>query len=166
MKTLLTLGVILTATMEFGAQLPQGAPSTPVVAVCDVLADPLRYDGKLIRIRGAVVGTNEGAWLKGFECPGVLKADGYIWDSLISLELPGYALQLHNVDFEHDFAADQQIAQKYQLLLRRKLPDKCVAFTYTGMVETRREWQKMMNGHPRGFGHLNGAPGALIQIGG
>lgn len=134
---------------------------TPLVAVCDVLRDPLRYDGELIQIRGEVVGTEEGSWLKGFDCPGVLKTDGYVWDSLISLDLPGNPLQIHQVDFEHDFTADRRLEQKYRLL-RRKLPDKCIALTYTGLFETRKEWQRMMNGKPRGFGHLNAAPGALI----
>jgi hypothetical protein len=131
------------------------------VAVCDVLADPLQYDGKLIRIRGEVVGTSEGEWLKGSGCPGVLRTDGYVWDSLVSLELPGYPLQIHKVDFEHDFAGDERLAHGYQLL-RRELPDQCISWTYTGLFETRKEWSKMSNGKPRGFGHLNAAPGALV----
>jgi len=132
-----------------------------LVTVCDVLSKPLAFDGMSVRIRGRMVGTDEGSWLKGFDCPGVMKTDGYVWDSLISLDLPGNPLQIHQVDFEHDFAADQRLEQKYQPL-RRKLPDRCIAFTYTGVFETRKEWQRMMNGNPRGFGHLNAAPGALI----
>jgi hypothetical protein len=33
-----------------------------------------------------------------------------------------------------------------------------IAWTYTGLFETRKEWSKTMNG----FGHLNEAPGELI----
>lgn len=157
------LSAMLLASTAFGAQPPRTveASSKLLLSVCDVMADLLHYDGKLIRIRGRVVGTGEGSWLKGFDCPGVMKTDGYVWDSLISLEYPGYRQQLHRVDFEHDFGSDQRIEKTYRRL-RRKLPDACLAFTYSGLFETRKEWHKMMDGTPRGFGHLSRAPSALI----
>ena len=90
-----------------------------------------------------------------------MKTDGYVWPSVLSLEYPGYVQQLHRVDFEHDFAADHRIEKMYKRM-RRRLPDKCLAYTYTGLFETRKEWHKMLDGTPLGFGHLGGAPGALI----
>jgi hypothetical protein len=141
------------------AQSQAAAPR--ILTVCDVLSKPLFYDGELVRIRGEVVGTDEGTWLKGEECPGVMVTDGYVWSSVISIEFPGTHFQIHPVDFEYDFSLLQRLTPRYKKL-RRRLPDRCIAWTYTGMFETRKEWSKMMNGNPRGFGHLGGAPGELI----
>jgi len=55
------------------------------LTVCDVLSKPLSYDGKLVRIRGEIVGTDEGTWFKGEECPRVMVTDGQVWDSITSV---------------------------------------------------------------------------------
>ncbi len=153
------LGISAVLGAQSGAKNEAIAP--PTLRVCDVLARPLLYDGELIRLRGEVVGTDEGAWFKGEGCPGVLVTDGYVWDPLISIEAPGDPAQIHSANFEYDLAAFQRLTPKYQRL-RRLLPDRCIVWTYTGVFETRKEWAKMINGKPRGFGHLNAAPGALI----
>jgi hypothetical protein len=131
------------------------------LTVCDILSDALSYDGELVRIRGEIVGTDEGTWYKGEDCPGVLVTEGYVWPSLIAIEAPGNPLQIHSVNFEYDFSGMKRLTPGYKKL-RRRMPDRCIAWTYTGVFETRKEWSKMMNGNPRGFGHLNGAPGELI----
>jgi hypothetical protein len=148
---------VLSAQSGPGAQ--DAAPRT--LTVCDVLSKPLSYDGELVRIRGEIVGTDEGTWFKGEECPAVMVTDGYVWGSLISIEFPGSPFQIHPVNFEYDASSVRRLTPRYKKL-RRGLPDRCIAWTYTGLFETRKEWSKMMNGNPRGFGHLNGAPGELI----
>lgn len=131
------------------------------LSVCDVLAKPLVYDGRLVSLTGGVVATEEGEWLKGYGCPGIFSTEGYVWDSIISLEMPGTPFQIHGVDFGYDGKGAAELAPKYKRL-RRRLPDRCIAWTYTGLFETRKEWSKMRSGNPRGFGHLNAAPAELI----
>jgi hypothetical protein len=148
------VGVVL------GAQSQDVAPRT--LTVCEVLSKPLSYDGELVRVRGEIVGTDEGTWFKGEECPGVMVTEGYVWPSFISIGSPGRPFQLHPVNFEYDFSSVQRLTPRYKKL-RRRLPDRCIAWTYTGMFETRKVWSKSINGNPLGFGHLGGAPGELIM---
>lgn len=140
--------------------------SLPILTVCEILASPLQYDGQLIRIRDVIRGTDEGAWFAGEQCPGVFVTEGYVWPALISLELPGNPLQLHSVDFQFSFESQQKLAPKYAQLQRRVTED-CIAWTYTGVFETRKDWtgpeaKTIDPGRLRGFGHLSAAPGQLI----
>jgi hypothetical protein len=66
-------------------------------------------------------------------------------------------LQIHPVDFEHDLKSFQRLTPRYGQF-RQQAPDRCIAWTYTGTFETREVWPKMIDGSPRGFGHLNVAP--------
>ncbi len=91
----------------------------------------------------------------------MLRTNGYVWDSLIYLAAPGAPLQIHSVSFAYDFKSEERGRHRYKQLLQ-KLSLDCITWTYVGVFETRKEWSTMMNGAPRGFGHLNGAPGQLI----
>ena len=139
----------------------------PVLTVCEILARPLQYDGQLIHIRDVVRGTDEGAWFAGEQCPGVFVTEGIVWPSLISLEVPGHTMpQLHSVDFNYDLASQDRLIPKYKQL-KRYLSEDCIAWTYTGVFETRKDWsgpeaKTIDQGRLRGFGHLNGAPGQLL----
>ena len=138
----------------------------PIFTVCEILSNPLQYDGQLIRIRDVVRGTSEGGWLVGDDCPGVFVTEGIVWPSIISLEVPGNPFQLHPVDFQFNFGSQQKLMPKYEQLKRRVGQD-CIAWTYTGVFETRKNWTgpEVKTTDPtrlRGFGHLNGAPGQLI----
>jgi hypothetical protein len=151
------LSAVLVA--QSGQKMQVISPMT--VTVCEILSKPMVYDGKLVHIRGEVVGGGEGAWFKGEACPGVFTTEGHTWESLISIQAPGSPLQIHPVDFEYDLASFKKLTSKYENLSRRA-PDQCIAWTYTGVFETREVWPKMIDGRPRGFGHLNVAPGELI----
>jgi hypothetical protein len=131
------------------------------LSVCEILSDPLRYDGHLVSIRGVTSGTSEGYWFIGTECPGIMKTAGYTWDSIIAIALPGSPLQIHRVNFEFDSASERRLRAKYDQLSHR-FPKDCITWTYTGLFETRRAWTWTSLGTPRGFGHLGGAPGDLI----
>jgi hypothetical protein len=140
--------------------------SLPVLTVCEILSNPLKYDGQLIRIRGVTSGTSEGAWFVGDDCPGVFVTEGYVWPALISLELPGNPLQLHPVDFQFSFESQEKLAQEYKRL-KRRVSEDCIAWTYTGVFETRKDWtgaeaKTIDQGRLRGFGHANAAPGQLL----
>ncbi len=86
--------------------------------------------------------------------------------SLISVEVPGNPLQLHSVDFNYDFASQDRLTSKYKQL-KRRVSEDCIAWTYTGVFETRQNWtgaeaKTIDPSRLRGFGHLNAAPGQLI----
>jgi hypothetical protein len=55
-----------------------------VLTVCEILADPLRFDGKIIQVRGRTRSTDEGTWLVGDGCDGVFAREEYTWPSEIA----------------------------------------------------------------------------------
>ncbi|MGD0047684.1 MAG: hypothetical protein ABSE42_11765 [Bryobacteraceae bacterium] len=160
-----TAGVLLTA----GQVKPQDAAPPRVLTVCEVLSAALKYDGRVVKIRGRVEGTSEGAWLIGDDCPGVFVAEGHVWGSNISLEMPTMPapLRLHQVDFKYDWDSESRTEAKYSAL-EKSVPHDCLAFTYTGMFETRTDWSHAKAVYPNGtwkyigFGHLGGSPGQLL----
>lgn len=161
----LALSLGLSAAL-FAQRAKKESSSLPTLTVCEILSNPLQHDGQLIRIRDVTKGTNEGAWFVGNQCPDLLVTEGHAWPSLISLEVPGNPFQLHPVDFSYDFASQDRLIPKYKQL-KRRLSDDCIAWTYTGVFETRKKWdgaeaKTIDPGRLRGFGHLNAAPGQLI----
>ncbi len=168
-----TPAFLIAASACFLARLSaagQEAPGSPPLSVCEVLSDPLKYDGRIITIRDTGGATDEGAWLSSSACPGVFTTGGYRWPSMIALEVPTLAppLRLHPVDFEYDWAAGKKFERKYRRLHRR-LPDDCLRFTITGLLETRTDWSPFKRVYPNGiweytgFGHLGAAPAQLIM---
>jgi hypothetical protein len=140
----------------------------PTLTVCEVLSRPSKYDGKMVRIRDRVFGTEEGAWFVGESCPGIYVSDFKIWPSSIAWTMPtDLTFILHKVDFQFDSEASKAIHEKYRAL-RRRLPDRCLEYTYTGMFES---WSKQTakKTDPKGtqyeipgFGHLNESPAQLV----
>lgn len=98
-----------------------------------------------------------------------MTANGHVWNSSISLsKAPGEPdLRLHTVDFTFDQEAARRVAARYKKL-RRHVPDACLAYTFTGLFETRADWSnaKMVYRDGtvkyRGFGHLGGSPAQLF----
>lgn len=155
------------------AEAAQSSGATLLTAtVCEVLAQPLKYDGHVIQIIGRVAGTDEGAWLVGDSCPGVfVSSERQVWPSTIFLTTPSATTlgrtRLHSVDFTFDFDSDRKQSQKYKEL-RRYMADRCIQWTYTGLFETRTDWSKAEVKYPNGttrvvgFGHLGEAPAQMI----
>ena len=149
------------------AQAPvQSAP----LSVCQVLSDPLRYDGALISIEGRARGSNEGTWLVSEDCPGVFVTNGRPWPTEIYLSRPDSprSLRLHDVSFSFDMGSKKKADRKYNHLLRKGAAESCLAFSYTGVFETRRDWSRAKNVYADGswkyvgFGHLGAAPAQLL----
>ncbi len=69
------------------AQVQEDHLST-VVTVCEILSHPLQFNGKTVTIRDSEIGSTKGAWLAGYECPGIFVTEGYVWPSLVTLEMP------------------------------------------------------------------------------
>ena len=166
---LAALGVCLVTTAQ--ADKERRRPLT-ILTVCEVLSHPLLYDGQLVRVRGRVNGSDEGAWLVGDECPGVFVTnEQHVWPSTIFLATPSSTssgrTRLHSIDFELDPVSERIADSKYRQL-RTHIPDKCIAWTYIGLFETRRDWAEAQVVYPNGttkiigFGHLGAAPSQII----
>jgi hypothetical protein len=161
-----TLALSLGLSAALLAQNGKETSHLSVLTVCEILTGPLKYDGQLVRIRDVTRSTYEGVWFTEDECPDVFITEGHAWPSLISLEMPGNPLQLHSVEFKYDFASLNRLRSKYKQL-KRHVSDDCIAWTYTGVFETRKDWtgadaKTIDASRLRGFGHLNAAPGQLI----
>ena len=135
------------------------------ITVCEVLKDPVRYNGKMVAVRGRVVSTGEGTWLIGEGCTDTIETAGYKWSASIWLESrKGEAL--HEVDFSRDEVA----FTKFAALLKSKGDDgsKKLVATYLGLFETYEDLAQRIVKYPSGelkgvgFGHLDSAPGQLI----
>lgn len=110
----LALAVGFSALLSAQAK-KEDASNLPVLTVCEILSNPLKYDGQLIRIRDIVRGTAEGNWFVGDDCPNTFEAEGYRFPSLIWPVIPGGPLpQLHTVDFSYDFASQGPTDTKVQ----------------------------------------------------
>lgn len=159
----------------FPAQCWSGdAASIPTLSVCEALSHASEYDGKMVRIRDRVVGTDEGTWFVGEECPGVFVTQGKVWPSTIAWTMPDSNCAKHScapfirsaVDFKFDWESRKRLEKKW-LEIRKRLPDRCIAVTYTGIFEA---WSKANSRIPHrdgwieisGYGHLNGAPAQLV----
>jgi hypothetical protein len=149
------------------AQAAKAEDNPPTLTVCDILSQPLRYDGKLVRIRSWLKATDEGTWFTSDECPGILTTGKHIWPSIIWFSTPSMPTpnRLHPIDFQLDSESEDRVEAKYRAL-KGRTPDRCIVWTYTGLFETRRNWSDAqaidVNGDPLGFGHLGKAPGQLI----
>jgi hypothetical protein len=73
MKRLLALAILVASILPLESF--QNEPQT--ISVCDVLRDPVQFNGKMIAVRGFLVSTDEGSWLKG-DCKETLVTWGYI----------------------------------------------------------------------------------------
>lgn len=164
-RTMLT---VLIAGAALGQTPIADKDPIPTIDVCEALSHPEKYDGKMVHLRDRVYGTMEGAAFVGEGCPGIFVTEGKIWPSGVAWTMPtNLMFILHPVDFSFDWASSKRLQKKWAKL-HKHFPDRCIAFTYTGMFES---WSKEKarktdrGGHVwefDGFGHLNGAPAQLV----
>jgi hypothetical protein len=145
-----------------------GAPVPEKVTVCEVLVNPLKYDGKMILLEGEISGTDEGGWLTEVACPIPFVTGGHVWPNSIFLQGdPTDKHNVHKVDFAYDNASEQRAYAKAKRL-EQKYPGKKLRWTYQGLLETRTDWAPFLARYPNGtsryigFGHLSEAPAQLI----
>ena len=168
-RTLLLLTACAAATIAEGQRPSDGGPKIGSATVCEILTDPLRYDGRLLKVSGRFAGTDEGSWIVGDGCPGVFVTEGHVWPSEIALTNPEAPSRqrLHTVDFQLDPESERRAHEKYQHL-RETAPEKCIRVSITGLFETRKNWPDAKMKYPdgtskyAGFGHLGEAPGQLL----
>jgi hypothetical protein len=166
----IVLFAVSTTSAPFQAQAVNDdvQSATPTLTVCEALSHASEYDGKIVRIRGTVYGTDEGAWFFGKDCPGIYVTEGKVWPSTIAWTGPTQlTFIIHPINFSFDPSSRQRIEKKWGRL-QKHLPDSCIAVTYTGLFES---WSKEKarktdpEGHVYeipGFGHLNSAPAQLV----
>lgn len=169
LKLLASAAVLALATTSADSRVDSDdVRSWPLVSVCQVLADPQTFDGKLIRLRGVVVGTDEGGFLGApLQCSKAYKTGDHVWPSWVALTGPGSRQRLHNPLFVYDPESEQVPFDKYRLL-QKKYPDRCLLLTDAGLFETRADWSKSRAVYPNGsskyvgFGNDGVAPAQLL----
>ena len=165
MKALSIIAVILLQGSVL-AGLAEPQQETEPISVCDVLRDPVKYNGKMIAVRGFLISTDEGHWLNG-DCEEPLITNGYKWKSAIWPESPSSRSALHKVAFEEDFEAETAMYAVRNREMKDPRHDR-LWVTYIGLLETRQSMDIEVfvrpNGErqPVGFGHLGGAPAQIL----
>jgi hypothetical protein len=158
---LLVIAVCLIAPAIVAQVEPTAGRSDPVLSVCTVLANRLKYDGQMLRIRGQNTGSGESSSITDTHCPGVLATEGHEWPWAIALTSPN-GIKDRNVGFRFDDKSMRGLADKLAQLRPQMTSRDCLVVTVTGLFETHKEWTFTSLGTPRGFGHLNGAIAQLI----
>jgi hypothetical protein len=146
---------------------PGPYPAQGALSVCDILANPMKFNGQVVTIRGVSEGTDEGWWIgAGKTCSPQLTTSGYTWPSIIWVESVGGPQHAHGADFQTDQNAVSKVGHEVQ---RMRIDPKLdgIWLTFTGIFETREFTTKDVgkaDGKWRafGFGHLNSAPGELL----
>lgn len=144
-----------------------GASIPEKVTVCEVLANPLKYNGKLILLEGEIYGTDEGGWLTATTCATPFTTGEHVWPNSIFLQDPGDKHTLHKVDFTYDYVAEKKFFAISDRLEKQN-PGRKLRWVYEGLLETRTDWQSFHARYPNGtsryigFGHLGEAPAQLI----
>lgn len=133
------------------------------VAVCDVLRDPVRWNGKLIEVTGPIM-TVQDYWVMGLGCEGAVKVKGVTFPSGFVLQHPfNKRLYSHAVDFDWD----RQSKDELDFLAKEAMRTKQRVFaTVVGIFETRDPIDGLINTNApfkyQGFGHEGGAAGQII----
>jgi hypothetical protein len=142
-----------------GAVLAGAGESEHVYTVCELLAKPEQFNGKLLKVRGIVEGGMEGAWLKSDDCPNRFHIGENSLPNAISLSYQS----------EHGTAPPRNavhIKQIEQQIRGKQRKTSVLILTYTGIFETRTDWKIVTSGngekHLWGFGHLNAFPAQLV----
>src|SRR5271170_2855926 len=126
------------------------------LSVCDVLADPLKYNAQAVTMRGVVTGTDEGTWLTtDVPCTKPLITHGFVWPQVLWVEVADVPSVVSRVGFRTDVAASMKIDRAVRRLNPDNKKDR-IWLTYVGVFETR-DYKPTDVGSDRayGFGHLN-----------
>jgi len=126
------------------------------------------FDGKMVAVRGAVEGTDEGAWLRSSQnCKYKLVTRGITWPNVISLEYPNNESTnpADHVDFDVDWEAIYTVGVAVPKGFNRKIDQ--IVKTYVGLFQTYPDLDSRVSSDKgdalkAGFGHLGGAPARIL----
>lgn len=116
------------------------AQPPPMVTVCQALANPQKYNGRVIALRGIYESDVDAGGLAGVGCDPTLVTAGYTWPSLIWLTGPTSRGALHKADFP---PPDRAEYDRLAALLRKAgfdrhlySPTQMATVTFIGLFET------------------------------
>jgi hypothetical protein len=104
--------LILVLAVAAASQRKQASDhaSQGALSVCDILAEPLRYNHQVVTIRGVSVGTGEGWWIEADKtCGTPLKTYGNTWPSTIWVQWIGERPPRPDVGFFSEDSAVKRI---------------------------------------------------------
>ena len=139
-----------------------------LLSVCELIAHRNEFNGKMVGVRGAVEGTDEGAWLRSPQnCKYKLVTRGITWPNVISLEYPNNESTdpADRVDFEVDWKAINTVGIAIPNGFNRKTDQ--IVKTYIGLFQTYSDLDSRVSSDKgdalkAGFGHLGGAPARIL----
>jgi hypothetical protein len=140
----------------------------PVIPVCEALTHSDLYNHKIVAIRGVQMAGSEGGWLNGEGCDRAFVTNGYVWPSIIWLEMSESDRLAAGIPAPERYASIKRINSE----LKRKGYDVTrdrLTITYVGLFEVYDDSKSGIHLDSRfvnapGFGHLNGAPAQIIVI--
>src|SRR6266545_2956544 len=162
----LTMLFLIWALMRTSSVAETPRRASDILSVCSVIENLRGYRGKLITVRGELVRTEEGSYLRATWCRPLL-VEGYIWPpesvriSLIppsspEVEEPKQPLPSVHVDPRSAHTLTRKVRDE----------DACILETVTGRLETRVHFESVLWGNgkrmPYGYGHLNLSPAQLV----
>ena len=162
--TILIIALAITITSPLRGAAQAGAPET--LSVCDVLRDPVKYNGKMITVRGYLASNAHGTWLTEDCKEHLMTTIGMEWPNTIWVGATAKDA-LHQITFEEDWKVVEETRAKLGRQITDRRHDR-VWVTYIGLFET---WDNIKSavGSDRsgalvlgGFGPGNYAPGQLI----
>lgn len=163
-----TVVSLLAIAAVAGAQKTE-APET--INVCDLLRNPVKYNGKVVDIRGVYFPGGHGLYLQGDNCEGVLVTKGYKWSSLVYLPLSAATYSRNGdvlseekrLDDEKVRRALDETAAMMASEARKGNGAELSRFivTYRGLLETLDNFDREVGRAPDGRWVANGfGPGA------
>jgi hypothetical protein len=131
----------------------------PTHSVCDLLENPLNFNGKLVAVKGLIQG-GDGFWIYDDQCPPRIRVQGRTYENIIAIANPTMPLRLHDAEFDTD---DDSVALIGRAFGQDKTMRPQVSATLVGLFETRPGLNLTApNGSSLGFGHLGRAPAELL----
>ncbi len=140
-----------------------GAEETTAVSVCDLLANPVRWEGKIIEVRAPIEAVQD-YWVTGEACSARIVVKGTtFFAGFVLRDNTSKSLTRKQVDFRWDSASVEQLNAA---LLEAETTKSHVRATVVGMFETVVPLDRLIDEHApfkfRGFGHMGGAPGQIL----
>jgi hypothetical protein len=137
-------------------------------SVCDVLANRIEYNERIVEVRGIVKG-GHGAWLvASSDCHYQLTTRGVHWPNIIYLVYPDNhsKIESYHADFEADWKSIRK-AERHERAMASNVDTDLIVRTYVGLFRTYEDLGSRVNpGIPGalrlGFGPLGEAPAQLV----
>jgi hypothetical protein len=167
MQTLICMILLgLNSITLFGQVVARESP--PLLSVCELLIHRNEFNGKMVSVRGAIEGTNEGAWLRSSQsCKYKLVTRGITWPNVISLEYPNNESPNpeDHANFDVDWNAINTVGVAIPNGFNRKTDQ--IVKTYVGLFQTYPDLDRRLSSDKgdalkSGFGHLGGAPARIL----